>query len=456
MEKKQYKNAPLIVIAGRPNVGKSTLFNRLIGKRRSITDPTSGVTRDVIEETVLLNGKPVRLMDTGGFKLTPAKTKSEDDLTKLTVEKTLEALERADRILLLLDATLYTAEDDEFLQFLRKYWNKILVAVNKTEGGRGEAEGYNYLQYGVRSITFISAEHGDNIEKLVAALLEGLDFSHVEEVEIQDKIRISIVGKPNTGKSTLSNFLTGTSASIVSTVAGTTRDVVAGEFTYKGKVFSLQDTAGIRKKSKVNEDIEYYSVVRAIKSLDTADVVLHLIDVESGLTEQDKKICVQAVNRGLPIIFVINKWDTIEVEKGTFKEYEKNIKIMFGKMEYAPICAISALNGTGVHNMLNIVLQAFKQYTTRVETSALNLALKDWLAAYPPPGNKFTFKYFVQVGVRPVKFLLFSNKPQNVSSLYIRYLQNRVRKDLGFSLIPIILEIRASRERAENIFTKGR
>ena len=456
MEKKQYKNAPLIVIAGRPNVGKSTLFNRLIGKRRSITDPTSGVTRDVIEETVLLNGKPVRLMDTGGFKLTPAKTKSEDDLTKLTVEKTLEALERADRILLLLDATLYTAEDDEFLQFLRKYWDKILVAVNKTEGGRGEAEGYNYLQYGVRSITFISAEHGDNIEKLVATLLEGLDFSHVEEVEIQDKIRISIVGKPNTGKSTLSNFLTGTSASIVSTVAGTTRDVVAGEFTYKGKVFSLQDTAGIRKMSKVNEDIEYYSVVRAIKSLDTADVVLHLIDVESGLTEQDKKICVQAVNRGLPIIFVINKWDTIEVEKGTFKEYEKNIKIMFGKMEYAPICAISALNGTGVHNMLNIVLQAFKQYTTRVETSALNLALKDWLAAYPPPGNKFTFKYFVQVGVRPVKFLLFSNKPQNVSSLYIRYLQNRVRKDLGFSLIPIILEIRASRERAENIFTKGR
>lgn len=364
---KKYTNAPLIVIAGRPNVGKSTLFNRLVGKRRSITDKTAGVTRDLIEETVLIKDKPVRLMDSGGFKLSRSKNESEAVLTKLTIEKTLQSLEMADRILLLLDATSHTAEDDEFVQYLRRYWNKIIVAVNKTEGGRGEAEGYNYLKLGVARIHFISAEHGDNIDELLDALVDGLDFSKVCETDDEDVIRLTIVGKPNTGKSTLSNFLTKSSASIVSDIAGTTRDIVRGEFSHKGKKFILQDTAGIRKKSKVNEDIEYYSVVRAIKSLDNADVVLHLIDAYSGLTDQDKKICVQAVNRGLPVIFVINKWDTVDAQKGTFKNYERNIKVMFGKMEYAPVCAISAIDGTGVNNMLNIVLQAFKRILHRLK-----------------------------------------------------------------------------------------
>lgn len=449
---KKYTNAPLIVIAGRPNVGKSTLFNRLVGKRRSITDKTAGVTRDLIEETVLIKDKPVRLMDSGGFKLSRSKNESEAVLTKLTIEKTLQSLEMADRILLLLDATSHTAEDDEFVQYLRRYWNKIIVAVNKTEGGRGEAEGYNYLKLGVARIHFISAEHGDNIDELLDALVDGLDFSKVCETDDEDVIRLTIVGKPNTGKSTLSNFLTKSSASIVSDIAGTTRDIVRGEFSHKGKKFILEDTAGIRKKSKVNEDIEYYSVVRAIKSLDNADVVLHLIDADSGLTDQDKKICVQAVNRGLPVIFVINKWDTVDAQKGTFKNYERNIKVMFGKMEYAPVCAISAIDGTGVNNMLNIVLQAFKQYTTQVETSALNLALKDWLTSYPPPGNKFTFKYLVQTGTRPVRFLIFTNKVHNVTEQYMRYLQNKIRTDLGFSLIPVQLTVRSNRDKSEKNF----
>lgn len=449
---KKYTNAPLIVIAGRPNVGKSTLFNRLVGKRRSITDKTAGVTRDLIEETVLIKDKPVRLMDSGGFKLSRSKNESEAVLTKLTIEKTLQSLEMADRILLLLDATSHTAEDDEFVQYLRRYWNKIIVAVNKTEGGRGEAEGYNYLKLGVARIHFISAEHGDNIDELLDALVDGLDFSKICETDDEDVIRLTIVGKPNTGKSTLSNFLTKSSASIVSDIAGTTRDIVRGEFSHKGKKFILQDTAGIRKKSKVNEDIEYYSVVRAIKSLDNADVVLHLIDADSGLTDQDKKICVQAVNRGLPVIFVINKWDTVDAQKGTFKNYERNIKVMFGKMEYAPVCAISAIDGTGVNNMLNIVLQAFKQYTTQVETSALNLALKDWLTSYPPPGNKFTFKYLVQTGTRPVRFLIFTNKVHNVTEQYMRYLQNKIRTDLGFSLIPVQLTVRSNRDKSEKNF----
>lgn len=443
----QYKNVPLIVIVGRPNVGKSTLFNRLTKSRRSITDKTAGVTRDLIEQTILLDEKPVRLMDTGGFKLSREKKEDANIIQNLTIEKTLKSLELADRILLLLEAGEQTAEDEEFIKLLRKYWDKIIVAVNKTEGGRGQAEAYNYLKLGIKNITFISAEHGDNIKDLIKVLVEGLDFSKVEKITTDDIVHISIVGKPNTGKSTLSNFLTKSENSIVSDVAGTTRDVVLGNFSFKGKKFSLQDTAGIRKKSRVNEDIEYYSVVRAIKSLDSADVVLHLIDVESGLTEQDKKICVQAVKRGLPVIFVINKWDTVESQKGTFKTYEKNIKIMFGKMEYAPVCAISAINGNGVKNMLNLVLQCYKQYTTQIETSALNLALQDWLKNYPPPANRFAFKYITQTSTKPISFLVFANKKQNVTQTYLQYLQNCIRRDLGFSLIPVLLKLGSTREK---------
>lgn len=444
MENRKYKNLPTIVIAGRPNVGKSTLFNRLVKKRRSITDRTAGVTRDAVEEIAILQDKPVLLVDTGGFKLEQETDANKETLRKLTVKKTVETLENADRILLLLDATSHTFEDEEFIHILRKFWDKVVVAVNKTEGGRGQAEGYNYYKLGINSLTFISAEHGDNIDKLIEQLLDGLDFSKTE-VEEEEVIRLAIVGKPNTGKSSLSNFLTKTNCSIVSDIAGTTRDVVKGEFVYKGKKIHLQDTAGIRKKAKVNEDIEYYSVVRAIKSLDKTDVVLHLIDAETGLTDQDKRICLQAANRGLPVIFVINKWDKVNIQKGTFKAYEQNIKIMFGKMEYSPVCAVSALEGSGVKNMLNLVLQAYKQYTTKIETSVLNLALKDWQINYPPPGNSFSFKYMTQVSVAPVKFLVFTNKPKNVTQQYLRYLQNCIRKDLGFSIIPLKLEVRAGR-----------
>lgn len=444
-----YKNAPLVVIVGRANVGKSTLFNRLTYSRRSITDKVAGVTRDLIEETVLLDGKPVRLMDSGGFKLSREKSEDENTLQNLTIKKTLQSLEVADRILLLLDATSHTSEDEEFIKLLRKYWDKIIVAVNKTEGSRGHADAYNYLKYGFKSITFISAEHGDNIPELIEHIVAGLDFSDIKEVEAEELIRLSIVGKPNTGKSTLSNFLTGTENSIVSNIAGTTRDVVHGEFSFKNKKFVLQDTAGIRKKNKVNEDIEYYSVVRAIKSLDTSDVVLHLIDVDEGLTEQDKKICVQAVKRGLPVIFVINKWDRINAQKGTFKSYEKNIKIMFGKMDYAPVCAISAIDGSGVKNMLNIVLQAYKQYSNKIETSALNLALEDWQKKYPPPGNRFSFKYITQVSVKPIRFFVFANKAENVTQSYLRYLQNCIRRDLGFSLIPVDVKVNTTRDKKD-------
>lgn len=450
--RKKYENTPLVVIAGRPNVGKSTLFNRFLRKRRAITDPTPGVTRDPIEAQAIINGKPVRLMDTGGFKLTRSGDRKEDLMDELVIEKTQEALRRADKILLLLEASAPTAEDEEFIRFLRPYWDKLITAVNKTEGGRSEAEAYNYLSFGFPTLLCISAEHGDNITPLAEEITKGLDFSRVCEAPADTAIRIALIGKPNTGKSTLSNYLTKTSASIVSEIAGTTRDVVEGEFFYKGRQFIIQDTAGIRRKTKVKEDIEYYSVVRAMKSLEHADIVFHLIDAEEGLTEQDKKIIIQATKRGLGVIFVLNKWDLVKGEK-KFRDAEQHIKIMFGKMEYAPIVPVSAQKGSGIPDLLNTALELFDQLTKKVETSALNLALKDWLEAVPPPHgqrNSFTLKYMVQTSARPVEFLIFANKPDLVSESYLRYITNRIRKDLGFSAIPFLVRVKGSRVKWED------
>lgn len=449
---KKYSNIPLIAIIGRPNVGKSTLFNRLLHKRRAITEPTPGVTRDPVEAQAIVADKPVRLVDTGGFKLTRSGKKEEDALDDLVKEKTIETLKKADRILLLLDAGLTTPEDEEFIKFLRPYFNKLIVAVNKTEGGRLIAEATNYYQYGCKELTFISAEHGDNITELSELMIKGLDFSNVKEEDNQNLIRITIVGKPNTGKSTLSNYLTKSTQSIISNVPGTTRDIVEGSFTYKDKHFAIQDTAGIRRKAKVNEDIEYYSVVRSIKSMDNADIVFHLIDAQAGLTEQDKKIVEQATNRGLGVIFVLNKWDLMEQTKKAFKTKEEYIKIMFAKMEYAPVVAISANSGDGVKTLLQTAIRMFSQLNKKIDTSSLNIALRDWLQAAPPPQgrqNSFTFRYITQIKSRPVEFLLFANRPNAVTESYLRYIQNKIRKDLGFDMIPILVKVKGSRKRWE-------
>ncbi|MBQ4498053.1 MAG: ribosome biogenesis GTPase Der [Spirochaetaceae bacterium] len=452
-ENKKYKNLPKVVIAGRPNVGKSTLFNRLLHERRAITDPTPGVTRDPIEEDCFICGYPVRIMDTGGFKLEREPGTVEAMLDELVVEKTLASLKTADLILLLLEAGTITAEDEEFIALLRPYWGKVVAAVNKTEGGRREEEAYNFYQYGFDELIFISAEHGDRIDELSEMLVKKLDFSKVEEGEEESKIRIAIVGKPNTGKSTLANRLTHSEASIVSDYAGTTRDIVEGDFEYKGQKFHIIDTAGIRRKAKVHENVEYYSVNRAIKSLDDADIVFHMIDAQEGLAEQDKKIVSLACERGLCVIFVLNKWDTQDQSRKTFRNAEQNMKIMFGQMSYAPVVALSALEGKGIKDLLNTALEVYGQLTHKIETGPLNTALKDWVAVYPPPASRsgqFKVRYIVQTSTKPVNFLLFCTRPEVVSQSYLTFLKNRIRSDLGYDKIPVKLELKASRKKWEN------
>ena len=454
--KKQYEGLPLLVIAGRPNVGKSTLFNRFMQRRLAIVDPTPGVTRDPVEGTAMINGKPVHIVDTGGYKLQRDEGTMEAVLDELVVERSLEMIEKADVILLLLEAGQITGEDEEFIIQLRPHWNKVIAAVNKTEGGKNESVSWNYAQFGFKNLFFISAEHGDNIADLSKCLVSKLDFSNVREItEEEIPIRIALMGKPNTGKSTLSNRLTHSNASIVSDYAGTTRDTVEGGFSYGGKNFIVLDTAGIRRKARVHENVEYYSVNRAIKTLDRCDIVFLMIDAQDGLSEQDKKICSLAFERGRGIIFILNKWDTQEQDKKTFRKTREWINIMFGQMEYAPILPLSALNGTGIKDLLNEAIEIYKQLNHKVETAALNMALKDWLFKYPPPASKtahFKIRYMTQKSTNPVNFLIFATRPEVVPETYITFLKNRIREDLGFDKIPVQLEMKASRQKWEDRF----
>ena len=453
---KKYRNLPTVVLAGRPNVGKSTLYNRLLHKRRAITDPTPGVTRDPVQTDGFIAGKPIRLVDTGGFKLERSdKRGAEADnvIDDLVMEKTLATIREANLVVLLLEAGEITSEDEEFIELLRPCQQRLVIAVNKTEGGRREADSWNLLSYGFEKVFMISAEHGDNVGDLEDEIISRLDFSAVEEAADDHRpIRIAILGKPNTGKSTLSNRLTSSNASIVSEVPGTTRDVVEGSFRWKSRDFVIIDTAGIRRKTKVTDNIEYYSVNRAIKTINEADIVILLIDAQEGLSEQDKKIAALAHDKGRGIIMVLNKWDTMPKIKNTFEAVKDRMHFMFGKMEYAPIVPVSAQDGTGMDKLLSTVITMYGQLNTQVETGRLNQALARWLEEYPPPSGprtRFNVKYAVQNSANPVSFIFFTSRTHAVNEAYVSYLRNKIRKDLGFSLIPVHIELRASGKKSD-------
>jgi len=447
------KKLPVVALAGRPNVGKSTLFNRLLHKRRAITDPTPGVTRDAVAMDTVMLEKRLTLVDTGGFKLDRERDSSAGELERVVVERTLQVLKSADLIVLIFEAGELTPEDEEFIGLLRPYQGKLIAAVNKTEGGRREADAWNLLSYGFEKVYMISAEHGDNILELEEAIISRLDFSEAEEAaptiteQEEAPIRIALLGKPNTGKSTLSNRLTSSSDSIVSDIPGTTRDVVEGAFTWKKRNFQVMDTAGIRRKSKVYESIEYYSVNRAIKTIDGADLVFLIIDANEGLTDQDKKIAGLAHDKGRGLIIVLNKWDTMPAIKNSFEAAKDRIHFLFAKMEYAPIIALSALNGSGIDSLLDTSLKMYAQLTRQIKTADLNNALEKWLAEHPTPSGpqtRFKIRYAIQAEANPVRFIFFVSRRDAVTEAYISYLRNRIRRDLGFSLVPIAIEIRAS------------
>ncbi|WP_028974502.1 ribosome biogenesis GTPase Der [Spirochaeta cellobiosiphila] len=435
---------PRIAIAGRPNVGKSTLFNRLIKKRKAITDPTPGVTRDPIEGSYNISGIPMRLVDTGGYKL------ENEGFDELVSQKSLLTASEADLILLVLDVTEVTPEDESFMKMLRPYTEKVMLVINKIDSEERENLVWNYYSYGFEKVIGISATHGRGIAQLEEEILNYLETKNFDYTEVSDPIdiRLAILGKPNAGKSTLTNALVGEDRSIVSDIPGTTRDVIEGSFHYKGKNIQVLDTAGIRKKKKVAENVEYYSVNRAISTIDDSDVVLLMIDSIEGLTDQDKKIADHVVKHGKGILLVLNKWD-LKPDIENLEDAEKDkIRYFFPILDFAPILTISAKEKTGLKELLNKVIQVQTQRLNRIDTGRLNQALADWVDQNPAPnvkGKSRKIRYITQVSANPVSFVYFVNRKVGFPAAYIEYITNRIRRDFGFHHIPILVEVRESK-----------
>lgn len=436
-------NRPVVAIAGRPNVGKSTLFNRIIRSRKAITDPTPGVTRDPVEGLAEIEGVEIKFIDTGGYKL------DQEELDSLVVAKSLEIINSANLILLVLDLKELTAEDELFIEKMRPYSDKVLLVVNKVDGPEKENQVWNYYSLGFERVYPVSASHGFGFSELIDAVYERLKDaknSVVKEIEpTTEEINISILGKPNTGKSTLTNMLTKKESSIVSDIPGTTRDVVEGFFRYKKNNFRVIDTAGIRRKKKVFDSVEYYSVNRAIKSIYKSDVVLLMIDSVEGLSEQDKKIAGLIIKKGKGVVIVLSKWDLQDSIPNAFQAISDRVRFLFPVLSFAPIVALSAIKKEGVSELLNTVLRVNKQLNKRIETSTLNSHLKDWLEENEPPRSKrgrYKIKYITQVSAAPIRFLLFVNNKKGFPESYIRYILRMIRTDFGLSSVPIEMELR--------------
>jgi len=355
---------------------------------------------------------------------------------------------------MLMDCTEITAEDEMLIKTLRPYTDKTIIAVNKVDDPVRDDLVWDYHKFGYPRVVGISSAHGLGIDVLEENLLEMLDMVEMEEApEEVHRVNIAVLGKPNTGKSTLTNLFTGQDTSIVSEIPGTTRDVIMGEFSYKGTPYTVLDTAGIRRKSKVDEDVEYYSVNRAIKTIDDADVILLMIDVTTGLVEQDKKIAQLIVRRGKGVVLVFNKTDLLSGVGNELEAIKDRARFLFPILSFAPIVSISAKEGLDVDKLLDCVWSVWRQLNKRIETAQLNNYLREWSDAYQPPrGTRGHFKvyYGTQVSAPPVRFLFFVNRKKDFPQGYIQYLKNCIRRDLGFTQIPVEVELKERRRNTPN------
>lgn len=441
-------------------MGKSTLFNRLIRKRRAITDPTPGVTRDAVEADWTVEGRRVRLLDTGGY------TESSERFDPIVAQRSLEAAFVADVIILVMDVTMVAPEDESYMEQLAPVRDRVVLAVNKVDNEAREHEAWNFYRYGFADVVPVSAEHGRNVDALVEVVLrrleeleaqeeaeavneaDGAEAAGAEAAAEQQHIRVAVLGQPNTGKSTLVNALTGSDTSLVSEIPGTTRDVVEGTFEYRGVAYELLDTAGIRRKQSVTENVEYYSVNRAIGSIAEADIVLLLVDAEKGLSEQDKKIARLIVERGRGLLLVLNKWDLMEGITNALNAVSDRIRFVFPILSFAPIVPVSATEKSGFTKLLDTTYRAYAQLQKRIGTGELNRALASWTELTPPPyvrGKRVKLHYITQVSAHPVVFVLFVSRARGFPGSYQGYIVNRIREEFGFTDVPVRLDLRESR-----------
>lgn len=431
-----------IAIVGRPNVGKSTLFNRLLEQRKAIVDDVSGVTRDRQYGVADWNGKTFNVIDTGGFV-----AGSEDVFEREIAKQVVIAVEEADAIIFLVDAhTGMTNLDDEVADILRRSKKPVFLTVNKVDNNDRMLEATEFYSLGFDNVFFIAAASGSGTGELLDAIaLLITEDSSEETAAIADLPKFAIIGQPNVGKSSLLNALVGQERTIVSDIAGTTRDTIHTHYNLFQKEFVLIDTAGIRRKTKVHEDLEFYSVIRAIKALDEADVCLLLLDAEKGIAQQDLNIFSLAVRKGKGILILVNKWDVVKKETNTAKEYEKQLKERLAPFTDVPILFISAKEKIRIFQAMETALQVYENRQRKVPTAALNNAMLKAVETHHAPvvrGHAVKIKYVTQLPTAVPSFAFFCNFPDDIKTPYKNYLENQLRKEFDFTGVPVRLFFR--------------
>jgi GTPase len=436
--------SPIVAIVGRPNVGKSTLFNRIAGGRKAIVFNEPGVTRDRNYADIEWGDIHFTLIDTGGFE--PV---SKDRIFIQMREQCQLAMEEADVILFMMDGREgLTPSDKEIADLLRRQQKPVFFIVNKIDGPQHEEKVYEFYGLGMDPLYSISAEHRYGVDDLIDEVLKGVPKSE-EEPENKGATRVSVIGRPNVGKSSLVNRLLGYKRVLVDEVPGTTRDAIDTPIEREGKRYILIDTAGIRRKSRISLQLEKYSIVEAFRSIDRSDVVLLVIDPIDGVTDQDARIGGFIHEKGKGCILVINKWDLIEKDSKTMNEFEKKIYEDLKYLSYAPILFISAKTGQRVGKVLEQVDLVTEQFRKRVPTSPLNKYFGQWVERVPPPMHKnrrVKLNYITQVSTAPPTFLIYTNLPEGIHFSYERYLINQMRKTFSFEGVPIRLYFRKKRK----------
>ncbi len=427
-----------VAIVGRPNVGKSTLFNRLLEQRKAIVDDISGVTRDRQYGVADWNGKTFNVVDTGGFV-----QGSEDVFEREIAKQVLVALEEANVIVFMVDAaTGLTNLDDSMANLLRRSTKPVFLTVNKVDTNERLLDASEFYSLGFEQIFFIAAASGSGTGELLDAVAELIidDDASAEALEMAALPKFAIIGQPNTGKSSLLNALVGTERTIVSDIAGTTRDTIHTHYNLFQKEFVLIDTAGIRRKAKVHEDLEFYSVIRAIKALDEADVCLLLLDAEKGIAAQDLNIFALAAKKGKGIVVLVNKWDLVNKETNTARDYETELKKRFAPFSDVPILFISAKEKTRIFKAIEVGLEVYENRQYKIPTSQLNDIMLKAISAYHPPvvrGNSIKIKFITQLPTPVPSFAFFCNFPDDIKQPYKNYLENKLRENFKLTGVPV-------------------